>query len=120
MINQRTYTTTEEHTATRLGSGGLAVLATPALVAFMENAAFPMLEEQLEAGYTSVGTAFAIDHLAACLVDRPIEILITDYQSNGRKHDFKLEAYCEGTLLARATHTRFIVDAKRFVEKLDK
>ena len=50
-MEEKTLTKTikveEEQLAVSMGSGGLAVLATPAVVALMENAAFELCEEIL-------------------------------------------------------------------------
>jgi predicted thioesterase len=54
---------TESTTANSLGSGVLEVLATPIMVALMENAATKALD--LPEGQTSVGTCLNIRHLAA-------------------------------------------------------
>ena len=44
-----------ENLAVAMGSGDLPVLATPAMVAFMENAALSAVEDQLPEGSTTVG-----------------------------------------------------------------
>lgn len=47
-IYSQLYDTKSKHSAQAMGSGGLEVLATPALVAFMEHAAFTFLQSQLK------------------------------------------------------------------------
>lgn len=105
-------------TAKSMGSGSLEVLATPALVAYMENIAFETLQEQLNEGQSSVGTLIKIDHLAASLITSPVIIRITDWRIDGRKHHFNLQAYVEEKLIASAQHTRFVVDVERFLGNL--
>ena len=61
-MEEKTLTKTikveEDQLAVSMGSGGLAVLATPAVVALMENAAFELCEEILNNDeLTTVGTA---------------------------------------------------------------
>ena len=46
----------ENNTALKLGSGDMAVFATPAMIALMENAAMNAVAEHLDAGATTVGT----------------------------------------------------------------
>jgi fluoroacetyl-CoA thioesterase len=53
----------ETETASHLGSGMLAVYATPALVALMENAAVRALEGHLPSGHTTVGGQINVRHL---------------------------------------------------------
>ena len=47
-MKEKVYQPQPEHSAKIMGSGGLEVLATPALVAFMENLAFETLQEHLK------------------------------------------------------------------------
>ena len=49
------YQVKEEQTALKMGSGDLEVLATPALVAMMENCAKQLLAPELSSEQTSVG-----------------------------------------------------------------
>ncbi|MEO6471098.1 MAG: thioesterase, partial [Aeromicrobium sp.] len=63
---QVTHTVTSDDTAVALGSGDLPVLATPRLLAWLEEATCAALD--LNAGQTSVGTRVDIEHLAASLV----------------------------------------------------
>ena len=51
--------------AVNMGSGSLEVFATPAMVALMEKSATNAVEEFLESGETSVGTAINISHVSA-------------------------------------------------------
>ena len=53
----------EENLACAMGSGSLAVLATPAVVALMENAAAALADEILaDETLTTVGTMISIEH----------------------------------------------------------
>ena len=49
---------TEAMTAKNMGSGDMPVLASPAMIALMENAALLAVANELEAGYTTVGVLF--------------------------------------------------------------
>ncbi len=55
----------DEHTAARVGSGGLPVFATPQMVALMETAAVAAVDPLLPQGYQTVGIHVNISHLAA-------------------------------------------------------
>ena len=117
-MKEKHYQPSLEHSAKNMGSGGLEVLATPALVAFMENLAHLTLQECLSQEESSVGTQMDIEHLAPSLTSQMVRIQISDWQSKGRKHSFSLQAYAGDKLLATAQHTRFVVNAERFLEKL--
>lgn len=58
-------TVNETNVAAAVGSGGLAVYATPAMIALMEKAAWRAVEPCLEAGSTTVGTEINVRHIAA-------------------------------------------------------
>ena len=55
----------EEHTAPRVGSGRVHVLATPVMINLMEAAALDAVERRLPAGHQSLGTHLDVGHYAA-------------------------------------------------------
>ena len=116
-MKEKVYQPQPDHSAKIMGSGGLEVLATPALVAFMENLAFEALQEQLSPEESSVGTQMVIDHLAPSLTSQAIHIQITDWKTDGRKHTFHLQAHAGECLIATAQHSRFVVNVERFLGK---
>ena len=116
-MKEKVYQPQPDHSAKIMGSGGLEVLATPALVAFMENLTFEALQEQLSPEESSVGTQMVIDHLAPSLTSQAIHIQITDWKTDGRKHDFSLQAHAGERLIATAQHSRFVVNVERFLGK---
>ena len=56
---------TEQQTAKYLGSGELAVFATPCMIALMENTAYKSVQPFLDPGQGTVGTLLNVKHLAA-------------------------------------------------------
>ena len=54
LSGKATFSVTPEYTAAAMGSGDLPVLATPALIAFMERTAKDSLLAHLPAGATTV------------------------------------------------------------------
>lgn len=116
---EKIYHPNDTHTAKQMGSGGLAVLATPAVVSFMENAAYEHLQTLLTDTDTSVGTRMDIQHLLASSVNQAVTVRILTMDKHDRKYSFTLEAYVEDKLIATAQHTRFVVDIERFLKRLD-
>src|SRR6185369_4873896 len=55
----------EEHTAPRVGSGLVHVLATPVMINLFEAAALDAVDKHLPAGYQSLGTVLNVRHIAA-------------------------------------------------------
>ena len=55
----------EEHTAPRVGSGRVHVLATPVMINLIEAAALEAVEQLLPPGHQSLGTLLNVRHIAA-------------------------------------------------------
>lgn len=108
----------EGNTAEFIGSGDMAVLATPAMVALMENAAMLAVALHLGEGETTVGTMVSTSHLKASKVGNIIEARAELVEVDGRKLEFKIEAYDGETLIGEGTHTRFVVNREKFLSKL--
>lgn len=104
-------------TAKAIGSGLEEVFATPSMIALMENAAFTAVQDNLPEGSTTVGTAIDISHLAATPKGLKVwvEAVLTGVE--GRKLTFSVEAYDEREKIGGGTHTRFIVDRQKFIQK---
>lgn len=112
-------TVTDELTAARMGSGSLAVFATPAMVAFMEQAASELCEKYTEEGITTVGTALNIQHLAATAVGADVRAVATVTACDGRKVTFDVEAYDNAGLIGKGTHERFSIKSDKFMLKAE-
>ena len=108
----------EGNTAEFIGSGDMAVLATPAMVALMENAAMLAVALHLGEGETTVGTMVSTSHLKASKVGNYVEARAELVNVDGRKLEFKIKAYDGETLIGEGTHTRFIVNREKFLSKL--
>ena len=109
---------TNQLTAQAMGSGTLPVLATPALVAFLENTAMKLVTD-LPDGTTTVGTAMNLRHLRASAVGETIRCRATLVQHEGRRYTFALAATNEaGDTVGEGTHERFAVEVERFMGKL--
>lgn len=110
-------TVTPEHTAAAVGSGGLAVFATPAMIALMEKVAMQSVQPALDAGQGTVGTAIDVRHTAATPVSMQVrcESLLTAV--DGRRLTFTIEAFDDAGSIGTATHERFIIDNDRFMQK---
>ena len=56
-------TVSDAHTAQAMGSGDMPVLATPIMIALMENAAMLAVDQELPEGLTTVGSGVDVTHL---------------------------------------------------------
>ncbi len=107
-----------DNTAQALGSGDMPVFATPALVALMENAAMQAVASLLPEGSTTVGGFIETSHLAPSSLGATIQATATLTEVKGRKLTFTIEAKEGEKPVGKATHIRFIVERKKFLESL--
>jgi len=112
------HTVTDADTASKWGSGLVPVFSTPALVGLMESAAVAALEGHLSPGQTTVGGHIDVHHLAATPVGMQVRARAELAGVEGRKLLFKIQAWDENELIGEATHERFVVDEKRFLERV--
>lgn len=110
-------TVDESVTAIQMGSGDLPVLATPAMMALMENAAMLAVKDELPEGSTTVGGHIASSHLKPSKIGETLIATAEVTKVEGKKIEFKVAAYAGETLLGEGTHLRFIVDRERFMSK---
>jgi predicted thioesterase len=111
-------TVTDKNTAKTVESGSLDVFSTPMMIALMEKAACECLTGGLEMGQTSVGTEISVQHTAASPIGAEITATAEITAREGRKVTFAVHAADENGEVGKGTHTRFIVDAQRFMAKL--
>ena len=111
-------TVTDPVTAIAVGSGDMPVLATPMMMALMENAAMLAVRDELPQGCTTVGGHIAASPLKPTPVGATVTATATVTHVEGRKIEFKVEAHCGDTLLGEGTHLRFIVDREKFMSRI--
>ena len=111
-------TVTDAVTAIAMGSGDMPVLATPAMMALMENAAMLAIAEALPEGCTSVGGHIESSHLRPSKIGETVTAIAEVTKVDGKKVEFKVAAYSGETLLGEGKHLRFVVDKERFLTKL--
>ncbi|TZE81582.1 thioesterase family protein [Calorimonas adulescens] len=110
---------TDKDTADNYGSGAVKVLATPRVVALMENAAMAAVDMHLPVGYVTVGTKIDIQHLKATPVGMRVRVNAVLEEFSGHRLVFTVEAYDEKELIAKGIHERFIVELKTFLERCE-
>ncbi len=107
-----------ENTAIFLGSGGLEVFATPAMIALMESAAAKAIAPYLAEGESSVGTEVNITHIKASAIGAQITASAVVTEVNGREVTFNVGARDGESLIGEGTHKRFVINSERFMAKL--
>ena len=108
----------EEHTAPRIGSGKVHVLATPVMINLIEAAALAAVEHLLPAGCQSLGTRLDVRHIAATPVGMRISAIAEVTGVEDRTIRFCVEARDEKELIGDGTHERVVVNVARFDERV--
>jgi len=104
----------EEHTAPRIGSGKVPVLATPVMINLIEAAALDAVEAFLPAGHQSLGTHLDVRHIAATPVGMKVTAIAEVVAVEGRTIRFRVESRDERELIGDGTHERVVVNVARF------
>ena len=115
--NQIKIAVTKNDTAKVFGSGELEVLATPRMIALMEECAYKSISSDLEVGATTVGTLMDVKHLSATPVGMDVTVESEILEIDGRRVCFSVKAYDEAGLIGEGTHERFIVYSEKFLTR---
>ena len=108
----------QSDTALSLGSGDMEVLATPRMIALMENAAMLAVAPALAPGETTVGGQITVSHLKPSAVDATVSATAVLTRVEGRKLTFALSASEGDKRIGEGTHIRFIVNREKFLASL--
>jgi fluoroacetyl-CoA thioesterase len=104
----------EEHTAPRVGSGRVRVLATPVMINVIEAAALATIEHLLPEGHQSLGTRLDIRHFAATPVGMRVYAEVEVVKVEGRTVAFRVAVNDEKEPIGDGTHERMVVNVSRF------
>jgi len=113
------YEVTDADTAARVGSGDVAVLATPRLIAWLEAATVRAAAQFVGPGQTTVGTAVRIEHRRATKVGGAVEVSAEPPSAPaGRVLTFRVRAVDDsGQLVGVGEIDRAIVDREQFLAR---
>ena len=110
----------EEHTAPRVGSGRVHVLATPVMINLMEAAALDAIERLLPPGHQSLGTHLNVGHYAATPVGMGLRASAVVTKVDGRTIEFRVVAFDDKERVGDGTHTRVVVNVERFDQRVQR
>ena len=109
-----------EHTAPFVGSGRIAVLATPVMINLIEAAALAAVEHLLPAGHQSLGIQLDISHTAATPIGLRVTATAEVSRVEGRTITFRVTARDELEMIGGGTHRRVVVSVSRFDERVQR
>ena len=107
----------KERTIGFMGEEG-RVYSTPNLVRDIEHTCRDLILEHGDAGEDSVGIEVSLRHLAPTLTGMMAEITVTVSAVEGRKVTFDVAAKDNLEAISAGTHSRFVVDKAKTVERL--
>jgi fluoroacetyl-CoA thioesterase len=109
-----------EHTAPFVGSGRIAVLATPVMINVIEAAALNAAEHLLAPGHQSLGIHLDVSHVAATPVGLRVTATAEVLRVEGRTITFRVEARDEFEVIGDGTHQRVVVSVARFDDRVQR
>lgn len=111
---------TENDSAKRYGSGLVDVFATPAMIALMENACLNAVAPFLPVGYGTVGVEVNVTHTKPTPIGGHVVCKASLVSIDGRRLQFEVIANDDDGEIGKGSHSRFIVDMDKFLQKLKK
>ena len=108
----------EEHTAPRVGSGLVHVLATPVMINLFEAAALDAVDKHLPEGYQSLGTVLNVRHIAATPVGMKVVAEANIVRIENRTVFLEVSARDEMELIGDGTHERVVVNVEKFSQRV--
>jgi fluoroacetyl-CoA thioesterase len=92
--------------------------ATPSMILDIEHTCRELIIEHADPGEDSVGMEVCVKHLAPTLLGMTTEITVKVTAVEGRKIQFEVAVKDEFDAVGSGTHTRFVVDKAKTLERL--
>lgn len=113
-------TVADEHTAPRVGSGLVHVLATPVMINLFEAAALDAVDQHLPPGYQSLGTVLNVRHIAATPVGMRVVAEARIIRVENRTVFLSVTAKDQTELIGDGLHERVVVNVEKFSLRVKK
>ncbi|HBL83825.1 MAG: thioesterase [Clostridiales bacterium GWF2_38_85] len=114
-----TDTVTPDKTAKAVGSGGLEVFATPAMLALMEKTSAALAQPHLAEGEGTVGTLVDITHISATPLGMQVSCESELIEIDRKRLVFRVTASDERGKIGEGAHERFIINNNCFMAKVN-
>jgi len=118
MTSEKRFPVEERHSALQAGSGGVPVLATPWMIAFMEDAAYNLLQQALPEGNTSVGVLVDVRHLAPTPIGGEARVRVEITEVSDSVVRFQVQAWDEREQIGKGVHRRAVIDMAHFLKRV--
>lgn len=120
LSHEITFPVTAQLSAKAAGSGTLEVLATPVMIARMEQAAWMAVAPALEADSGTVGTLMNVKHLSPTPLGMSVTCRAELVEVDGRRLVFQVTAQDAQGIVGQGIHERAIIQTERFLAKAQK
>ena len=117
LTDERQISIDRDRTISFMGEEG-RVYATPELVRDIEVTCRELLLKHVAEGEDSVGTAISIQHSAPTPLGMSVWITVEVASVEGRLVNFQVSAKDEADPICKGTHSRFIVNKVKTIERL--
>jgi fluoroacetyl-CoA thioesterase len=94
------------------------VLATMAMVGFLESACLDCISGHLDPGEHSLGVAVDVSHVAATPVGMEVRAEVELLAVEGRRLNFAVKVFDEAGLIGEGRHQRAVIVVARFLERV--
>jgi len=109
----------EGDVARLLKGHNIEVLATPVMIAWMEEASWKLVEEFLEDDEVTVGVSVSVSHKAPAPLGSEVLVEATLKEVEGRRLKFEVCARLGDVIIGEGVHERFVVNLSRFKERVE-
>ncbi len=117
-VREEKVTVTDENAINFLGLPGARVLSTPHMIGYMERTSRNLVLPMLEPGDDSVGTIVNVSHVGGAPLGTEVTFRAEVESVDGRRVNFRVEAFDAQQKIGEGTHQRFVVTVARFAEKM--
>lgn len=118
MNHEATMVVRPEHSARAVSPALPEVLASAFMIAFVEQTCIEVTGQHLGPGQATVGTNFALSHIAATPIGMRVRARVTVTEVDRRRLKFAVEVFDEAEKISEGTHERFIIDVEKFVGRV--
>ena len=118
MASEETFVVEERHLAMHIGSGSARVLATPAMIGWMERVAHLFLSRLIPAENSSVGVLVNVRHLAPTPLGAAIQVRAEVLSVDGTMVNFAVRAWDAYEQIGEGQHQRVVIDQARFLRRV--
>ncbi|MCL1810827.1 MAG: thioesterase family protein [Methanomassiliicoccaceae archaeon] len=117
IVGEGSMMVTEKDTAAKCGSGTLQVLATPAMILFIERTASDCVRPLLKEGESTVGSLLDIKHSAPSVIGSEVFCRVELVERDRSRMVFDVKVWDSAGEVGSGKHERFLVNNAKFMDR---